>query len=77
MLQTDPSRLFSEIDNFGKDEDEDELDDFLRTPTIAGPASNDPIQWWYRLGDTPLENMALDFLSAPGVLYLSSLGLES
>ena len=57
------------MDNWGKDVSMDALDEYLRSPTIHN--LDNPIQYWTGMlkGGNPLAQMALDFLSAPGIFY--------
>jgi hypothetical protein len=61
----DTDSIFAAIDNFGKTLSTDELDEYLNTTAIGHVV--DPITWWSRMDETPLAQMALDFLSAPGM----------
>ena len=59
--------LFSALDDFGTDTTSDELEEYLNTLTIS-IKNLDPIAWWYAIGiSSPLAQMAIDFLSAPGM----------
>jgi len=58
--------LFTELDNFGSSTIGDELQEYLKAPTIA--TVKDPFAWWHTVGDMPLAQMGQDFMSAPGML---------
>jgi len=60
----DDDGLFAELDNFGSSTIGDELEEYLKAPTIA--TVKDPLAWWHAVGDTPLAQMGRDFMSAPG-----------
>lgn len=62
------SGSYFDIDDFATASDGDMLTEYLESPTIRGCA--DPIQYWLSLlaGGDPRTQMALDFLSAPGML---------
>ena len=57
------------MDNWGKDDTMDELHEYLRLPPIHN--LENPIQYWSGMlkGGSLLAQMALDFLSAPGMYY--------
>jgi hypothetical protein len=62
-------KYFAELDSFGSDvpTNNDPVGEWLLSPPI--PSVKNPIIWWtdmYTAGH-PLAQMALDFLSAPGV----------
>jgi hypothetical protein len=60
----DENSLFAELDDFGPTCTQDELEDYLASPTIV---VQDPLMWWHTLGDSPLARMGRDFMSAPGM----------
>ena len=59
--------LFAELDNFNSSTIGDELEEYLKMPTIA--SVQDPLAWWHAIGDTPLARMGRDFMSAPGLNF--------
>jgi len=63
--------LFAKLNNFGSSTFGDELQEYLKAPTIA--MVQDPIAWWHAIGDTPLARMGRDFMSAPGMCSKSML----
>jgi hypothetical protein len=67
-LQSDSDNPFADIDNFGRNTNPniDELEEYLNSPTISGPSTNDPLQYWASFSRSPLARMATDYLSAPG-----------
>lgn len=67
-INQDPTRddFFDELDDFGTETTIDELEEYLKTPTISTKGL-EPLTWWNQIGDSnPLARMAIDFLSAPG-----------
>lgn len=66
----DEDDLFADINNFGKNPTQDAFDTWIKSPTIANAGNS--IAWWASMlssGD-PLVCMALDFLSAPGTIFM-------
>jgi hypothetical protein len=58
--------LFLTLDDLGTNASSDELEEYLNTPAIS-IKNLDPITWWYAIGmSSPLAQMGIDFLSAPG-----------
>ena len=59
------------MDNWGKDNSLDALDEYLTAPVIHN--MEDPIQYWTGMlqGGSELAQMALDFLSAPGMWLIA------
>ena len=60
----DDDGLFAELDNFGSLTIGDELEEYLKAPTIA--TVKDLLAWWHVVGDMPLAQIGHDFMSAPG-----------
>ena len=60
----DDDGLFAELDNFGSSTIGDELEEYLKVPTIT--TVKDPLAWWHVVGDTPLAQMGHNFMSALG-----------
>jgi len=62
--------LFDELDDFGTNPATDELEEYLNMPTISTKAL-ELLTWWYAIGESnSLAQMAIDFLSAPGKLWI-------
>ncbi|KAF8589538.1 hypothetical protein K439DRAFT_1332727, partial [Ramaria rubella] len=61
---------FTALDSFGVLKGTDELDEYLALP--AHLSISDPLQHWevQKLGGSRLAQMALDYLSIPGKLYV-------
>jgi hypothetical protein len=64
------NKYFAELDNLGADTtvSGDPINDWLSAPALSNVT--DPIAWWIAMDAAghPLSRMALDFLSAPGML---------
>ena len=64
---------FAELDSYSSVSTGDPIDEWLSTPALTHVS--DGLSWWTAMIQTkhPLARMALDFLSAPGIIsYLSS-----
>jgi hypothetical protein len=62
------NKYFAEIDSFRANATTDDvITEWLSLPPIS--TVTDPIAWWITMGDAghPLAQMALDFLSSPGL----------
>jgi len=54
----DDDGLFAELDNFGSSTIGDELEEYLKAPTIA--TIKDPLAWWHAVGDTSAKQKSFD-----------------
>ena len=73
VIQAPRNSLFSSLDDFGSNDLSDELEEYLNTLTISMKTLN-PLMWWHAIGKSPLAQMAIDFLLAPGMLHYGFLG---